>query len=241
MSEKYYEARIKCDVLNELRKMRIINSRTTIASEYVLGSTGRRADLACYNGKLSIGVEIKSSYDTLSRLQHQMAVYTSCFDEVMLVVDERHAKQALDEAPQPVSVFQMSRQGRMSLLRAADGSIQKSKSVCLKLLTMSDLRKLLGVPSASPAKKQALLRTAAELPDEIIFDWVMTAFVQSFGPTSDRFWDSVGRKKITYEAMALLSRFAPARRAVVERAQDQLLFWEAWRHHAKEALQAMNA
>ncbi|TIL24583.1 MAG: sce7726 family protein [Mesorhizobium sp.] len=237
MAEKYYESRIKCDVLNALRKRGIIDSRSIVASEYVLGSTGRRADLAIYNGSRLIGIEIKSKHDSLARLKPQLSVYTACFDEVILVSDEKHLTSITDAVPPEVSIFTVSESGSIIIWREALVPATRTKSVSLKLLTMSDLKKLVGVPIGAPVKKAALLTAAQELSDKLIFESVTTSFVQTFSETSTKFWEHVGGRNVSHRGLLHLSRFAPERINVIQKKEKQQLFWELWRHQAKETLQ----
>ncbi|ESW85224.1 sce7726 family protein [Mesorhizobium sp. LSJC280B00] len=237
MAEKYYESRIKCDVLNALRKWRMIDSRSIVASEYVLGSTGRRADLAIYNGSKLIGIEIKSKHDSLTRLKPQLEVYTACFDEVILVADEKHLASITNLILPGVRVFTASDSGSIIVWREALAPATKTKSVSLKLLTIGDLKKLVGVPIAAPVRKTALLTAAQELSDKLIFETVAASFVHTFSETSTRFWDHVGRKNVSHSGLLHLSRFASERTNVIQKKEKQQLFWELWRRQAKETLQ----
>lgn len=239
MTGKYYESQIKCDVLNVLRKRKIIDSRSIVASEYVLGSTGRRADLAVYNGSKLIGIEIKSKHDTLARLKPQLDVYTSCFDEVILVADEKHLTSAVDIAPPDVRIFAIGESGSIEIWREPLEQGAKIKSVGLRLLTMSELKKLAGVPVGASVKKTVLLQLAQELSQELIFEAVTASFIQTFSETSVNFWNRVGRRNVSNKEMFHLSRFAPERINVIEKKEKQQLFWELWRLQAKETLQAM--
>ena len=65
------EAHLKCLFLDRLRRLGLIDARSIIASEYSLGQTGRRADLAIFGGHEFIGIEFKSRYDSLKRLKQQ--------------------------------------------------------------------------------------------------------------------------------------------------------------------------
>ncbi len=240
-TDKYYESQIKCDVLNLLRKRRVIDSRSIVASEYVLGSTGRRADLAIYDGSRLIGIEIKSKHDSLVRLRDQLVVYQSCFDEVMLVSDERHISSALNTSPLGVSVFEIDRYACITLRREATASTTRAKLSCLQLLTVPELKRLTGVPLSASIKKSALLAEARQISDELILAAATAAFIEAFSETSLRFWRSVGRKNITPDALIGLSRFAPERMFIREKKEQQALFWEAWRRQATAALQGASS
>lgn len=240
-TEKYYESHIKCDVLNFLRASKIIDPRSVVASEYVLGSTGRRADLAIHNGSKFIGIEIKSQHDSLARLSSQLNIYTACFDEVMVVLDDRHVEQVLSVATPQVSVFQASRGGAVELCRAAASEPIYASEICLLLLTMAELKKLTGFNAAVPIRRSTLLAQARMLPDEAIRGAVSSSFRQAFSDSSGRFWQSVRRRNVTVQSLRALSRFAAERNSLREKEDEKIRFWESWQQDAFAALGMTNS
>lgn len=235
--EKYYESHIKCDFLNYLRVTKVINARSLIASEYVLGNTGRRADLAVHNGSRFIGIEVKSQYDTLMRLREQLKIYTACFDDVMIVLDEHHVEEGLEIASTDVTVFEVSRKGNISLRRAAATKPQINPKTRLQLLTMQELKKLTGYGVSAPAKRSLLLEQAVKLPGDVIGDTIAETFKQTFSGTSQNFWRHVKRKRVTLDALGCLSRFAPERMNLREKKDKKALFWDTWQRDAFIAFQ----
>lgn len=236
-TEKYYESHIKCDFLNYLRVGKVINARSLIASEYVLGTTGRRADLAVHNGSRFIGIEVKSQYDTLARLRDQLIVYTACFDDVMIVLDERHVEEGLEIASAEVAVFEVGRKGEISLRRAAAIKPRVDPETRLQLLTTQELKKLAGDDVSAPAKRSLLLEQAARLPRDVIGATIAEVFRQTFSDTSENFWRHVNRKRVTLDALGCLSRFAPERMNLREKQDERARFWDAWLQDAFIALQ----
>ena len=237
-TNKYYESHIKCDVLEFLRKTKNIDARSVLASEYVLGSTGRRADLAIFTGSKFIGIEIKSQHDSLSRLKDQLDVYAMCFDEVMVVLDGKHISYASEIASADVSVFEVSRLGTINLHRASTVIPAKDKATCLRLLTMNELRRLTGL-SDLQMKKNKLIDQALLLPDETIYSAITTSFKQNFSNTSLLFWEKIRRKNITINDLAYLSRFALERTNFREKEEQKSRFWEKWQQDASSTLQAL--
>lgn len=235
--EKYYESHIKCDFLNYLRAGKIINSRSVVASEYVLGSTGRRADLAIYNGSKFIGIEVKSQYDNLTRLRDQLRVYAACFDEVKIVLDERHVEEGLEIACSSIAVYEVDRRGEISLRRAADVSRQINIETRLQLLTMQELKRLTGFSASASVKRSVLLREAEKLRRDVVSDAVTSAFRQAFSETSADFWRRVRRRRVTLEALSYLSRFATDRVNLREKEEEKARFWDTWQQDAFLALQ----
>lgn len=87
---KANELELKAKALNTLRADRRITRRSVISSELPLPERGIRADLAIAMGKRIIGIEIKSDFDSLRRLDRQLAAYTKTFDETILLIGEKH-------------------------------------------------------------------------------------------------------------------------------------------------------
>jgi hypothetical protein len=66
---------------------------TLIVEEMGVWSGSVRVDVAVINGKLT-GYELKSDSDTLERLPTQAEIFSRVFDEICLVVGEKHLEQA---------------------------------------------------------------------------------------------------------------------------------------------------
>lgn len=71
---------------------------TLVLDELGLCNGDARVDVAVINGEIR-GYEIKSEKDTLVRLPHQVEVYNSTLDRVVLVVFEGHLEKALPVIP----------------------------------------------------------------------------------------------------------------------------------------------
>jgi hypothetical protein len=235
--DKLYEAHLKCDFLCYLRKGKAVNSRSVIASEYVLGSTGRRADLAILNGSRLTGIEVKSKYDSLVRLKNQLHVYTACFDEVILLVDERHVQQALKMADLAVSIYKIDGQRNIVLCRAAECAPQISVHTRVQLLSLQELRRLNGYPAHQSLKRSLILRESANLPMHVVDEALKRSFRAAFTETSASFWRYVKPRGVPLDALAYLSRFAPDRDRLREKEDDKRKFWDTWRQKAAIALQ----
>ncbi|WP_343649761.1 sce7726 family protein [Stenotrophomonas sp.] len=88
---KANELELKARALNTLRADRRITRASIISSELPLPERGIRADLAISTGTRLIGVEIKSDFDSLRRLDRQLKAYTEAFDQTILLLGEKHA------------------------------------------------------------------------------------------------------------------------------------------------------
>ncbi|MBS8261110.1 hypothetical protein DYI23_12865 [Roseibium polysiphoniae] len=233
----FNEHRLKCEFLNEMRRRRHINRNSIVATEYVLGSTGRRADLSILHKGEHIGIEIKSQLDKLDRLPGQLSVYTACFDRVILVADEKHIENAEKLASVDVELWQFSNSGEFQCRREAQYRPAKKPTVAVRLLTEPTIKRLLKLPANEAASRTALFKQASELQDSVIYQAVADTFKQTFEMTSSRFWNYVGRKKIRQDALEQLSRFAPLRSEAQVNRRVAKEFWADWQEHARIALQ----
>jgi len=75
------------------------DGETVIIEELGIQHGASRIDLAVVNGVLH-GFELKSDRDTLTRLSEQARAYGAVFDQLTLVVGERHVLRAVDIVPQ---------------------------------------------------------------------------------------------------------------------------------------------
>ena len=81
------------DVLNNQ------NSEKKIIHEFSIGHGSVRIDIAVVDNKKICGYEIKSDRDTLCRLPTQVQEYNTVFDEVTLLVAQRHILKAIEIIP----------------------------------------------------------------------------------------------------------------------------------------------
>lgn len=77
--------------------------RNLVVQEMVLCKGFARADVALVNGKMH-GYEIKSSEDTLVRLNNQIDYYGRCFDYVTVVASEKHINPLLTKYPEWIGI-----------------------------------------------------------------------------------------------------------------------------------------
>ena len=88
-------------IRTELRKIiteKYKNLPVRVVEELCLDDKSTRIDIAVVNGILH-GYEIKSDLDTLERLPKQMSSYNSIFDQITLVVGEKHLYEAFNLVP----------------------------------------------------------------------------------------------------------------------------------------------
>lgn len=71
---------------------------TIIVDEMRLCKGLSRIDVAVINGSIH-GYEIKSEYDNLKRLYHQINYYNKSLEEITIVIDPKHQKEVIEIAP----------------------------------------------------------------------------------------------------------------------------------------------
>jgi hypothetical protein len=92
------DADVRRAVMKRLSRDHRGDSDTRIVQEMNLWAGTVRIDIAVINGKLS-GYELKSERDTLARLPVQADIYSRIFDQITLVVGERHIVDAIGHIP----------------------------------------------------------------------------------------------------------------------------------------------
>lgn len=92
------DARIRPALREFVRQRHGRRGGIRLVDEFAVERGHVRIDLAVLNGRLH-GYEIKSAADRLDRLEQQAAGYSSVFDTVTLVTEQRHLEQALAIIP----------------------------------------------------------------------------------------------------------------------------------------------
>lgn len=90
---------IRTALLSSLTQKYISESNVRVFSEFGVRHGLVRADVVVVNGFIH-GYEFKSDLDTLKRLPAQAEGYNLVFDQMTLVVAERHLQKALESIPE---------------------------------------------------------------------------------------------------------------------------------------------
>jgi hypothetical protein len=225
------EADLKCLFLRHLRKCGLINLNSVIASEYSLGHSGRRVDLAIFSEEF-IGVEFKSRGDTLKRLQPQLDAYVRCFDRVILVTDERHVPNAQSQMPPSVELWSVDAEEQLHLVRSPVVRASRTARALAQLCNMRQLKRLTSARASSTLSRSKLVEMATDLPFDVVYKAAIGAFKDGFVRSSATFWSQLGAQEIDRAALSFLSRTSDFRqkRKSVARAQSE--FWLAWADEA---------
>lgn len=111
-------------------------------SELFLDNFSRRADLVMANGKLAV-FEIKSSRDTLERLNGQLETYMHFFEHVTVVCAPKHLTAVVAVVQDGVGVWEVSDDGTLRIVRRARARSLPSKENWVSFLPVDELRTLL--------------------------------------------------------------------------------------------------
>lgn len=224
------EAELKCLFLESLRSRQIIDERSVIASEFALGRTGRRVDLAVWSREF-IGIEFKSKFDTLRRLPPQLDAYLQCFDRVVFVVDQKHGA-SLKDMPPEVEVWIVDGDGNLSLVQRPGVIRSKSTQALANLCSLSQLRRLTRSEASGRSYRGRTSISSGDLVFDDVYEAAIDGFKKSFAPSSKTFWSRVENSKIHPDHLVVLSRYAEqrTRRAIAEKEQQS--FWQSWSDQA---------
>jgi hypothetical protein len=134
------ERRIKAAVIDRLLKSGALDDAVLI-NEMVYANWTRRADLAVANGHLH-AFEIKSDFDSLRRLEGQIAVYLERFDKLTLVVASKFLDEVLASVPSRVAVwnvFEDKSDVKISVVRAGRQEKIENHDVLIGYLLRDEL------------------------------------------------------------------------------------------------------
>ncbi|MEX0964829.1 MAG: sce7726 family protein [Pseudohongiellaceae bacterium] len=98
MDQGTREPEIRDALHRKLLKKQHSCKKTIVINELGLNHGRQRIDIAVLNGKLH-GYEIKSSQDSLNRLEKQLAAYELYFERLTLIVAENHLEGVVKMAP----------------------------------------------------------------------------------------------------------------------------------------------
>lgn len=162
------EISLRLALVNKLKGI-FADSDSIFATEARYGAGDRRADFLVLNEN-AYAFEIKSDFDSLNRLDYQIADYSCTFDYVSVVTTRRHIQKVrkstsrktglwLYEAGELMQVREASKNARLSRLHLSSGcsrdgllralsearatdSLEVLKEKAIKCMKVTDLRKL---------------------------------------------------------------------------------------------------
>ncbi|MCJ8350751.1 sce7726 family protein [Moritella sp.] len=135
------EIDIKSIVLNYLIEKQMISSNDLVINEFTYGNFSRRVDLAFIKNNEIYGIEIKSEFDTLNRLDGQVKEYLKVFDKVIVAVATKHLEHALKLLPESVALWEFNGE-RLKVVRRGRKVKIRDKSTFIDVMRVADLIKV---------------------------------------------------------------------------------------------------
>lgn len=222
------ENAIKAAFLTRIRAQARGRRLPIVASEFSLNGTGIRADLAVLD-ECFYGVEIKSAFDTLKRLQSQMNGYVRYFDRTELIVAPKHLQGLRDINLQGARVWRLEVLTDWQL-HAEGEERYVSGQWLLHLLTANEERRAVRASELQCAKMPSL-----EM-DRVRRTEFEKAFTRRYSETSATFWNTVRGRRINSSDLRLLSRFHADRQQQQAFEEQRTQSWARW----LEAMQAVS-
>lgn len=223
-SSKISEAKLKAEVLSELRRQSVISKASTIANEFRVGNASLRADLAIFTDEF-IGIEIKSELDSLRRLESQTQLYLAYFDRVIVVLASRHLKNVDRRLLVGAEIWEVTSDGKFGVLNSLLG-VHQQKKPFFDLMTQQERKRY-----NKPISSDELFETQPPtLSERKMFE---LAFRRRFERTSAAFWKAVSRREIRPDDLAHLSRFHGSRRERLKWTEAQSVLWMDWQQKAQ--------
>lgn len=150
----------------------------TMLSEFRVGRS--KADCVILNGK-STCYEIKSEYDTLTRLEEQLNDYLKLFDEVYVVCSAKNLESVLKTADERVGVLELTQKSYFSEKRTATPRIAPIDiDLLMKSLRKEEFLELVRrntgvVPSVPNSKLVSFCKSALKTVDP---EQIATSFIE---------------------------------------------------------------
>ncbi|AEX53751.1 phage protein [Rahnella aquatilis CIP 78.65 = ATCC 33071] len=211
MSDLLREQDIKVALINWLYNKGLLENATLI-NEMVVANWSRRVDLAIANGHLQ-AFEIKSDFDTLKRLDGQLATFTSRFEKVTVVCSSRFTYEVTKKVQPDVGIIEFSntiRGVKFKVVQRGRLSNINNKRVFLGFLLKKELAKILlenEIYTQNGSSRSYLENLAENISLAKIRDFTLRAIKTRYQETSDSYVGMlIQNKKITNQDLNLLSK-----------------------------------
>jgi hypothetical protein len=132
------EIKIKLILLDQLISSGFLKEKDTIINELTLSKNKRRVDLAVIKNQITYAFEIKSSEDSLRRLDGQVEDLSNHFDKVIVVTTLKHIDKVINSYPKEIGVWLIDKD---SLTKKCRGRINKQIYKSVLSIIMSDKAK----------------------------------------------------------------------------------------------------
>jgi hypothetical protein len=201
------ETDIKAATIDYLKTKGLISASDSIISEFTIEMKARRADLAIVREKDIWAVEVKSEFDSLSRLNGQTEKYLEYFDKVIVVCSPKHTMQVLEIIDSQIAVYEIGITKEIKVIRRGRKRVNKNKNTFLKMMSRTELSKLASkyqysMKSRSRRRLECFLEC---VPKDVVRDAALEYLRDKYKYTSSVFWNSAIEQTVTNEMIINLS------------------------------------
>ncbi|QIR07283.1 sce7726 family protein [Salinivibrio costicola] len=200
------EIDIKSLVLNYLFEKQMVSFGDLVINEFTYGNFSRRVDLAFIKNNEIYGIEIKSEFDTLNRLDGQVKEYLKVFDKVIVVVATKHLNHALEILPESVALWEFNGE-RLKVVRRGKKIKIRDKSVFIDLMRVTDLIKVsnfFGLKHETKSRHE-LSKVVLNLPTNKLREAALTALFRRYSDGVSLFFNNVKHRKVENSDLTTLS------------------------------------
>lgn len=200
------EIDIKSLILNYLFEKQIVNHDDLVINEFTYGNFSRRVDLAFIKRNEIYGIEIKSQFDSLNRLDGQVKEYLKVFDKVIVVVASKHLDHALGLLPKSVALWEFNGE-RLKVVRRGTKVRVRDKSIFVDLMRVVDLIKVansFGLSYKTKNRKE-LSKVVSNLPTKTLRETAFKALFHRYSGGVSLFFNNVKYRKVENSDLTTLS------------------------------------
>ncbi|MBA4762903.1 sce7726 family protein [Sphingomonas sp.] len=202
------ELKAKAELLEFLRAVGQLSSKSSVTAELILDNYSARADLAvCDRGDLHV-YEIKTERDTLGRLDRQLEIYARHADFVTVVAATRHINAIISRVEQHIGIYEMigfASSDPIRIVREATQSPTFDANALLSLVPAKDLCSRLEMEGR--LRRSEVIAGAAGLSVETKKRAVLDFFSERYGPNSRALWRAARRRKFRSSDLSILRRW----------------------------------
>ncbi|OCH53649.1 sce7726 family protein [Vibrio sp. ZF57] len=200
------EIDIKSFTLNYLLDKQMVSSEDLVINEFTYGSFSRRIDLAFIKNNEIYGIEIKSEFDSLNRLDGQVKEYLKVFDKVIVVVATKHLEHALTHLPESVALWEFNEKGLKVVRRGKKVKIRE-KSTFIDIMRVTDLIKVsngFGL-NYETKNRHELSKVVSNLPITKLREAAFKALFRRYSGAVTLFFNNVQHRKVENSDLTTLS------------------------------------
>ncbi|MGI3004874.1 sce7726 family protein [Shewanella algae] len=200
------EIDIKSLVLNYLVKKQMVRPGDLVINEFTYGNFSRRVDLAFIKNNEIYGIEIKSEFDTLNRLDGQVKEYLKVFDKVIVVVATKHLDHVLELLPESIAIWEFNGE-KLKVVRRGKKVKIRDKSIFIDLMRVADLIKVsnsFGLKYETKNRRE-LSKVVSNLPTSKLREAAFKALFRRYSDGVSLFFNNVKHRRVENSDLTTLS------------------------------------